>query len=752
MNLPILNHRNQLIVLWMLALSLSQYVTFAQNETSLKGNVINIYRQPVSNACIKNPATGKFVFSDEDGIFSIQAKEKDSLEIDADGYYSRMICIEKDMPGDIILAARSADIIAPALREEAAFAFLYRQLPATKKEWESHKRVLKSKLLTLAGIVENHKLPLDVHETGRIQRTGFSIQKIYFQTRPGVYATANLYVPDGNGPFPAVINSHGHWENSKAATNAQAVAQELALNGYVSLNIDAWGAGERTTTHGVAEYHGASLGGYLLNLGESLLGNQVSDNMRGIDLLCSLPFVDSSRIGATGASGGGNQTMWLAAFDERVKACMPVVSAGTFESCVMGSNCICELMPQGLQFTEEAGVISMIAPRAIKMCNALQEENKTFLPAEMLRTYSAAKPVFGFYGKEENIAYGLFNTTHDYFPVMRQALIQWFDIHLKGINEAPEKTGKPVEPLPAEDLMVFSPGNRSPLVKGTYQYCREKSEALSKSPGYTGAGKEQQRKALKKIFLMEDQVRLQTQLPSTARRQDEESILLRSEKGDCLPVTIFPGSNGNRQLVIFCRNRPDHVSADSIFNDYRKKGYQVIVPDLKGFGLLSSAEASTIDGKHAPFHTLSRSELWLGHSLMGEWLKEMELIVQYCSRNYPSAVITIDAEKEMALTALTYASIGGKASACILRTCPLSFVVDRDENIDFFNMSILLPGVLTWGDVSKMAALSDNSTLTFVNPVSITGQRLDDSHKKNVEQEIYAMKKRWGSSKAVHFR
>src|SRR5665811_377585 len=155
----------------------------------------------------------------------------------------------------------------------------------------------------------------------------------------------SLYIPDGKGPFPAVINMLGHWPKGKIdSTGPQAVGHSLALNGYVCLTIDPWGSGERTTIHGIFEDHGDhnNLGSSLMNIGETLIGIEISDNMRGVDLLCSLPYVDSKNIGATGASGGGNQTMWLASLDERIKAAMPVVSVGTFESYIMGTPCICE--------------------------------------------------------------------------------------------------------------------------------------------------------------------------------------------------------------------------------------------------------------------------------------------------------------------------------------------------------------------------------------------------------------------------
>ncbi|MGI8636125.1 MAG: alpha/beta hydrolase family protein, partial [Segetibacter sp.] len=262
-----------------------------------------------------------------------------------------------------VLPKNHADLVEARLRNQAVLNFGKLQLPNDIKEWNTLSGQLRTLIIKKAGVVINHKLPLDITETGSMQLQGYRIKNIAFQTRPGVYATANLYVPDGKGPFPGVITMHGHWPAGRLYESFQAIGQTLALNGYVCLNVDAFGAGERTTIHGVDEYHGGNLGASLMNIGETLAGFQISDNMRGVDLLSSLPYVDAANIGATGASGGGNQTMWLTALDNRIKAAVPVVSIGTFESYIMRSNCVCELVPDGLTFTEESGVLGLVTPR-----------------------------------------------------------------------------------------------------------------------------------------------------------------------------------------------------------------------------------------------------------------------------------------------------------------------------------------------------------------------------------------------------
>jgi hypothetical protein len=240
------------------------------------------------------------------------------------GFANNRISITDTMPR--VFAANHSDLLDIRLRNEAYQWFALHQLPASKEKWDMVRKVIREKVIRETGIVIDHSLPLNIKETGTLRQQGFTIRKLTFQTRPGVYATANLYVPDGDGPFPGVINMNGHWPEARMSESVQSVAITLAKNGYVCLAIDAFGAGERSTVHGIYEYHGGNLGASLLNVGESLLGFQVSDNMRGVDLLTSLPYVDPQKIGATGASGGGNQTMWVTAMDERIKAAMPVVS------------------------------------------------------------------------------------------------------------------------------------------------------------------------------------------------------------------------------------------------------------------------------------------------------------------------------------------------------------------------------------------------------------------------------------------
>ena len=343
------------------------------------------------------------------------------------------------------------DQVTMLLRREASQMARLSQLdpPETAVALKRFQRRLRAQIWEKLGVTYTPGLPLEMEEHGVIPQEGFSIHKITYQGRPGIHVTALLYVPDGKGPFPAVIHPHGHHAEGKMGDRQQNMSMALAENGYVVLAPDCFGVYERAVQYREREYHGGFLGSSLFNIGESLMGAQLVDNMRGVDLLSSLPYVQKDRIGATGASGGGNQTMWLTAMDTRIHAAMPVVSVGSFESYVTGVNCVCELLPDGMTLTEEAGVLALIAPRPLRIGNALYDVNPTFGVADMLRTYHQVEKVYWNLGLADNLAYTVADHVHGMQPQQRQAVLGWFDCHLKG-----EGLGGP-RPIPPAKMLSF---------------------------------------------------------------------------------------------------------------------------------------------------------------------------------------------------------------------------------------------------------------------------------------------------------
>ncbi len=618
-----------------------------------------------------------------------------------------------------VLTPNRSDIVTVRFRNEAALKFASHQLPSDPKEWETYRIQLKSEILRKAGVRIDHKLPLNMKETGSNQMKGYTVKNITFQTRPGVYATANLYVPEGKGPYPGVINVLGHWTKGKIDPNGpQGVGHTLASNGYVCLTIDPWGAGERATKHGVFEYHGTNLGASLMNIGESLLGVQVSDNMRAADLLISLPYVDGDKLGVTGASGGGNQTMWFAALDERIKASVPVVSVGSFESYIMGSNCICELLIDGFTLSEEAAVLALA--NAVMPCNHQKDSNPTFFPSEMLRTYTNAREVFKMMGKEDHIAYRIFDLTHGYMQEDRQAMLGWFDYHLKGKGNGQPITEVPFEQLPEEKLMVFPTGQRDANVMSTDEYCRIKGNELrSKFLANKSFDIEKKRNELSEMLRVQKMPEI-VKVNRYSPVRGWERVAIETSDNKLMPLLIMKPSDKSKGFVIICN--PDGkkgIPLESI-EELRKKGTGIAILDLTGTGEAISKVDQTKD-KAMVHHTLSRAELWLGRTMLGEWVNEINIAVSFLKSDFAAEKVIIDGTREAGLAGLYSGALKGDVQEIILRNSPVSYLFDNRENVSYFSMAIHLPGFLNWGDVSLAAALSGKN-VSFINPVTMSGQ------------------------------
>ncbi|HVJ00024.1 MAG TPA: acetylxylan esterase [Sphingomonas sp.] len=178
----------------------------------------------------------------------------------------------------------------------------------------------------LGGIPSDHP-PLAARTTHRIAGDGFAVETVIFDSEPGQHVTANLLLPEGGGPHPAIVISPGHSAGGKASDYS--FAANFARNGFVVLTWDPIGQGERqeyfdpvigrsramrpTGAHSVAAYQS-------LVTGVPIARRFLRDGMRAVDFLASRPEVDRDRIGAFGCSGGGTMTAYLGALDPRVKA------------------------------------------------------------------------------------------------------------------------------------------------------------------------------------------------------------------------------------------------------------------------------------------------------------------------------------------------------------------------------------------------------------------------------------------------
>jgi cephalosporin-C deacetylase-like acetyl esterase len=228
--------------------------------------------------------------------------------------------------------------ITPYLKYQTEQA--WREDELRRREWEGIRnekdlfqlqRELRRKLLEMIGELPERKTPLNPLVTGTIHMAGFHIEKLIFESLPGVYVPALLYVPDDKrGPHPAVLVPCGHSANGKV--HYQALCQRLVQRGYVVICWDPVGQGERSqfwdTKAEKSRYNlicaeHAVMGNLAYLAGANLARWEIWDGMRALDYLLTRPEVDPNRINITGTSGGGFQAAHIAALDDRIKVAAP---------------------------------------------------------------------------------------------------------------------------------------------------------------------------------------------------------------------------------------------------------------------------------------------------------------------------------------------------------------------------------------------------------------------------------------------
>jgi hypothetical protein len=218
-----------------------------------------------------------------------------------------------------------------AWRQDAARIEDWRKIH-TEAELQLLQAELRKKLLEMLGGLPNTRTPLRPQITGRIQMSGFHIEKLIFESMPGIYVTALVYVPDSvsavsaASKHPAILVAAGHAADGKV--HYQTMCQRLVQRGYVVISWDPVGQGERSqfwdAKAGKSRYNlicaeHAILGNLAYLAGTNLARWEIWDGLRAFDYLLTRADVDPERISITGTSGGGTQAMYIAALEPRIK-------------------------------------------------------------------------------------------------------------------------------------------------------------------------------------------------------------------------------------------------------------------------------------------------------------------------------------------------------------------------------------------------------------------------------------------------
>jgi dienelactone hydrolase len=335
----------------------------------------------------------------------------------------------QEAPGDRsirdYIAARALDLEREFLPGVKAAADFERLRPALREDY-----------LDMLGLKPMPaRTPLKATITGKIEGPEYTIEKLHFQSLPGLYVTANLYLPrPATQRYPAILYQVGHYnahrrDGCKAAPDCLQQGIWLATHGYVTLVMDTLELSEIAGLHRglLAErrwwWHSA---------GYSPAGVETWNAIRALDYLVTRPEVDAQRIGATGISGGGIGTFWIAAADDRVKIAAPVSGMGdlTFYCAEDGisRHCDCFFLYNRPRWNWTT-ISALISPRPLLIVNS---NNDVYFPmANNERLITRLERLYSLFGESDNVDAVISVGGHGYRTDIRRAVYEFFNRHFK---------------------------------------------------------------------------------------------------------------------------------------------------------------------------------------------------------------------------------------------------------------------------------------------------------------------------------
>lgn len=376
-----------------------------------------------------------------------------SIFLGADSAAAADYALPTNTPGDRMLVgtfrAETEKLSSRCLTEVKSLA-----------DWKDRRDVYRHQLFEMLGL---DPLPargdLKATITLKVERDDFTVENLHFQSSPGLYVTANLYLPKNlSRPAPTVLYLSGHGPViSNGVSYGNKVSYQhhgawFARNGYVCLVVDTLQLGEILGLH-----HGT----YRENLwwwnsrGYTPAGVEAWNCIRALDYLSTRPEVDTNRFGATGRSGGGAYSWWIAALDERIKAVAPVAGITDLYNHVVDGvvegHCDC-MFTVNTHRWDYPQVAALVAPRPLLIVNT--DADSIFPLDGVMRLHSEVRRIYELHHASTNLGLVIAPGPHKDTQDLQVPVFRWFNMHLKGEDPLIEMAA--VKLLAPRQLKVFA--------------------------------------------------------------------------------------------------------------------------------------------------------------------------------------------------------------------------------------------------------------------------------------------------------
>jgi hypothetical protein len=608
------------------------------------------------------------------------------------------------------------------------------------------------------------KTVLNAKITGNVKKDGYKIENIIYESLPGFFVTASLFIPDKiKKPAPAILFCSGHSPGAYRIEFYQIPLLNLVKKGFIVLAIDPAGQGERL------QYFDAEKGESLIgrptlehsypSVQVSLIAKSVAryflwDGIRGIDYLISRKEVDSKRIGVHGLSGGGTQTAYISAMDDRVAASAPANYITSFRRLLEsvgvqdGEQNLYHEISDGIY---HADLIEVRAPKP----TLIMATTRDFFSIQGSReTYGELKHIYDIFGKNDNLEITEDDFEHGYTKKNREAMYAFFQKHLH----------LPGSPLEEEvdfatdlELQKTSTGQLSTSLGGETIFSLNRKEAemivgnlrkkRADSPAYL-SGIVSSAKELSGYIAPE-----KVQEPVfTGRFQKEDYVVekyfVKGEGSYVIPYLLFiPDNPGDKALIyLHSSDKSAEASEGGEIEWFVKNGFTVLAPDLPGMGEMGPGtfKGDAVIGGIS--YNLWFTSMIIGRSIVGIRAGDVTRLTMLLNKINGISEIYGLARKEMAPVMLYASAFNTDITRIALLDSYSSYesiVMNRFYYPEF--VQNLVPGALTAYDIPDLAATLAPRRLLLAGTTDGTGNITDQP---GIDRDLGLIKKAYLSKNA----
>lgn len=645
------------------------------------------------------------------------------------------------------------------------------------KQWPARQSEIQRRILLSQGLWPMPtKSDLNASVHGRVEQDDYVVDRVILESIPGHFLTGSLYRPkSGEGPFPAVLSPHGHWQDGRFYTasdnqvrsdlasgaerfeNAsrypiQARAVQLARMGCVVFvydmtgNADSIQIGHRPDK--ASHLDRKSEWGFFSTQAElrlqNMMGLQTWNSIRALDFLLQLDDVDPQRVGVTGASGGGTQSMILGAIDDRITAAMPCVMVSTS----MQGGCTCENAPYLRVDQGNIDIAAAIAPRPLGLTAA-----DDWTVELQSKGYPELRQLYANLGHKNRLT-AAFNVhfKHNYNHVNRTVMYGFFNQHFKLGFDAPVLE-RDFSPLSRAEATVWTADHPAPvgdsigdvhevriLQLATAESGRHMEELILESEDQVGGFHRVIGGAWETIINRNlDQVRdvRYTKTKEMNLNGLTASLGILDHAGEQLPMAEINGT-GEKGTVVWITDEGkqglfdgDHVRP--FVAEVAQAGYRVVSADLFGQGEFLK-DGQSLDaqrrwyqrGGDAAWQKFSGYTYGYNHPLFVQRVHDVLSVLKQVSAGTDRNVYLVGMGAQAGAIAVAARSQSGDA---IARTF-VDFQGFRFDSLDRQDDPMFVPGAVKYLDVDGLLSLCIPAKLDVVGVENSIVNRVGQSSGK----------------------